>query len=202
MACNLKNQLGRCASLLASVVAAITLASIAHAAKTPPGLSTSGQEQRDWPTYGGAPENNHYSGLAQINRNNVKRLAVAWSFDTEEEGGLQSSPIIVDGVLYGITPTQKIFALDAATGKLLWKFDCGIRGTQPDRGLAYWAEGKDKRILVGVTHFLYALDATTGKPIPSFANKGRIDIRENIGRETVSAQSIALTSPPVVYKDF
>ncbi len=155
MACNLKNQLGRCASLLASVVAAITLASIAHAAKTPPGLSTSGQEQRDWPTYGGAPENNHYSGLAQINRNNVKRLAVAWSFDTQEEGGLQSSPIIVDGILYGITPTQKVFALDAATGKLLWKFDSGIRGTQPDRGLAYWADGKDKRILVGVMNFVY-----------------------------------------------
>ncbi len=201
MACNLKNQLGRCASLLASVVAAITLASIAHAAKTPPGLSTSGQEQRDWPTYGGAPENNHYSGLAQINRNNVKRLAVAWSFDTQEEGGLQSSPIIVDGILYGITPTQKVFALDAATGKLLWKFDSGIRGTQPDRGLAYWADGKDKRILVGVMNFVYALDAATGKPIPSFGTGGRIDLRENLGREPASAQSIVVTSPAVVYKD-
>lgn len=69
----------------------------------------------DWPTYGGAPESNHYPHLAQINRANVKQLAVAWSFDTEGEGGLQTTPIIVNGVLYGITPTQKIFALDAAT---------------------------------------------------------------------------------------
>ncbi len=95
------------------------------------------KQTRDWPAYGGAPENNHYSALTQINRGNVKQLTVAWSFDTQEEGVLQASPIVVDGVLYGITPTQKIFALDAATGNLLWKFDSGIRGTQPDRGLAY-----------------------------------------------------------------
>src|SRR5258708_8358804 len=93
MACNLKNQLARCASLLASVVAAITLASIAHAAKTPPGLSTSGQEQRDWPTYGSAPENNHYSGLAQINRNNVKRLPLASRASPQDTTTLQSRPI-------------------------------------------------------------------------------------------------------------
>jgi glucose dehydrogenase len=163
--------------------------------------TASGQEQQDWPTYGGAPEGNHYSKLAQINRSNVKHLAIAWKFDTEEEGGLQTSPLIVAGVLYGITPTQKIFALNAATGESLWKFDAGMKGTQPDRGLAYWADGNDKRILVGVMNFLYALDATTGKPISSFAKDGRIDLRENLGREPASAQSIVLTSPPVVYKD-
>ena len=118
--------------------------------------------QQDWSYYGGAPENDHYSSLKQINRSNVSRLAVAWSFDTGEEGGLQTSPLEVGGVLYGITPTQKVFALDAATGRLLWKFDSGIRGTQPDRGLAYWTDGKDKRILVGVMNFVYALDAVTG----------------------------------------
>jgi quinoprotein glucose dehydrogenase len=190
-----------CALLIAWIVAAITLALIAHAAKTPPGLSISSQERQDWPAYGGSLENNHYSKLAQINRNNVKRLAIAWSFDTQEEGGLQTSPIIVDGLLYGITPTQKVFSLDAATGKLFWKFDSGIRGTQPDRGLAYWAQGNDKRILVGVMNFVYALDAATGKPIPTFGNDGRIDLRDNLGREPASAQSVDLTSPGIVYKD-
>ena len=92
----------------------------------------------------GTTENNHYSALTQINRNNVKQLAVAWSFDSQEEGGLQTSPIVAEGVLYGITPTQKIFALDAATGKLFWKFDSGMKGTQPDRGLAYWTDGTIK----------------------------------------------------------
>src|SRR5260370_41521057 len=177
-------------SLLASLIAVITLGLLTTAVKTPSGFGVPGQEQRDWLAYGGTPENNPYSTLAQINRNNVRRLAVAWSFDTQEEGGLQTSPIIVEGKLYGITPTQKVFALDAGTGKLVWKFDSGIRGTQPNRGLAYWSDGKDTRILVGVLHFLYALDAATGKPISTFANEGHIDLRENLGREPASAQSI------------
>ena len=156
---------------------------------------------QDWPRYGGNPENNHYSSLAQINRENVGKLRTAWTFDTGEQGGLQSSPLIVNGVLYGITPTQKIFALDAATGKLLWKFDSGINGTQPDRGLAYWSSANGARILVGVMNYLYALDAATGKPIADFGAAGRIDLRENLGREPASANSIVLTSPGVVFED-
>jgi quinoprotein glucose dehydrogenase len=165
---------------------------------------------RDWPVYGGTAENNHYSPLSQINRGNVQQLKVAWSFDTEEPGGLQSSPIVVEGVLYGLTPTQKVFALNAATGQLLWKFDSGIRGTQPDRGLAYWSDGdvkdggknrkEDRRILVGVMNFVYALDAATGNPIPSFGKAGRIDLREDLGRDPAS-QSIYMTSPAVIYND-
>lgn len=163
----------------------------------------SGQRRdHDWPIYGGTPDNNHYSPLSEINRKNVNQLQVAWSFDTEESGGLQTSPIEVGGVLYGITPTQKIFALDAATGKLLWKFDSGIKGTQPDRGLAYWTDGKDSRILVGVMNFVYALDAHTGQPIITFGNlfDGRIDLREDLGRPPAE-QSIYMTSPAVIYKD-
>ena len=171
-------------------------------------ISALSTAQQNWPSYGGSPENNHYSPLAQINRSNVQKLVVAWTFDTQEEGGLQTTPIIVDGVLYGITPTQKIFALDAASGKLIWKFDSGIRGTQPDRGLAYWPGGEDSKgrkngahILVGVMNFLYALDAETGKPVESFGDHGRVDLRENLGREPASANSVSLTSPGIVYKD-
>jgi quinoprotein glucose dehydrogenase len=169
-------------------------------AASPPSPHPDKQRSYDWPIYGGSPDNNHFSPLAQINRKNVKQLSVAWSFDTEESGGLQTSPIEVDGVLYGITPTQKVFALDAATGKLLWKFDSGIKGTQPDRGLAYWADGRDRRILVGVLNFVYALDAADGKPIAAFGNNGRIDLRENLGRDPAQ-QSIYMTSPAVIYKD-
>jgi quinoprotein glucose dehydrogenase len=155
----------------------------------------------NWPSYGGSPQGNHYSPLAQINRGNVEHLQQIWSFDTGELGGLQSSPLIVDGILYGITPTQKIFALDAATGKLLWKFDSGVEGTQPDRGLAYWTDGRDQRIIVGVMNYVYALNAKIGNPIATFGENGRIDLRQNLGREPASEQSIFLTSPPIVYKD-
>lgn len=157
-------------------------------------------ERRDWPIYGGTPENNRYSSLTQINRENVKQLQVAWAFDTGETGGLQTSPIIVGDVLYAYSPSQKVIALDAATGRLLWKFDPGAQEWQPARGLAYWTDGKQKRILAGVTNLVYALDADTGKPIPSFGENGHIDLRQDLGRDP-ETQSIALTSPGVVYKD-
>jgi len=157
-------------------------------------------QNRDWPVYGGAPEGTHYSPLGQINRSNVKQLQVAWTYDTEETGGLQTSPLEVNGVFYGISPFQKILALDAATGALKWRFDSGVAGTQPDRGLAYWSEGDDRRILVGVMNFVYELNADTGKPVESFGENGRIDLRENLGVPPATA-SIALTSPAVVYKD-
>jgi quinoprotein glucose dehydrogenase len=166
----------------------------------PLSLIARGGQHRDWPVYGGDAENTHFSRLHQINRKNVTRLQIAWTFDTQESGGLQTSPLIVGNVLYGLTPSQKVLALDAATGKLLWRFDSGIRGTQPNRGLAYWREGKDQRILVGVMNFVYALDAVTGKSIAGFGKEGRIDLGEDLGGDPAS-QSVYLTSPGVVYKD-
>src|SRR5205823_6020405 len=139
-------------------------------------------EQRDWPVYGGSPEQTHYSPLAKINRSNVRQLGLAWTYDSGERGGLQTSPIIVDGVLYGYTPSQKVIALDAATGKLLWKFDSHLEASGPARGVAYWSNGRDRRILASVMNFVYALDAATGQPIPGFGANGRIDLRENLGR--------------------
>ena len=171
-----------------------------HSAVARPQSAAVATAKQDWPVWNGSPENLHYSSLAQINRSNVKQLQLAWSYDTGEKGGMQTSPLVVGRVLYGISPTQKIFAVDAATGKLLWNFDSGIKGLQPDRGLAYWSNGDDKRILVGVMNFLYALDANTGKPIPTFGANGRVDLQENLGREP-RYQSIALTSPGIIYKD-
>ena len=133
--------------------------------------ANSSTEQRDWPAYGGGPEDTRYSPLSQINRGNVKNLQVAWSYDTGESGGLQTSPIVVNGLLYGITPSEKIFALDAASGKELWKFNSGSPSGQANRGLCYWASGADRRILVGIDAYEYALDARTGKPIPAVRRK-------------------------------
>ncbi len=149
---------------------------------------------------GGGSENQRYSALDQINRQNVRNLQVAWAFDTGESGGLQTTPLIVEGVLYGVSPSQKVFALDAASGRQLWKFDPGFNGWQPSRGFAYWSGGKDRRLLIGIMHWIYALDAASGKPIPTFGEGGRIDLRKGLGLPFESV-SIALTSPGVIHKD-
>jgi glucose dehydrogenase len=158
----------------------------------------------DWPAYNGGADGDHYSKLTQVNRGNVAKLQVAWTYDTGEKGGIQTNPLIVDRTLYAYTPTQKVIALDAATGKLKWKFDSGINGTQPVRGLSWWADGAHGRIFAGVMNYLYCLDADTGKPIESFGESGRIDLRKGLERtqaDNYESQSIALTSPGVVYKD-
>ena len=150
--------------------------------------------------YGGSAENNRYSPLKQINRGNAHKLKVAWTFDTGESGGLQTSPLVIGGVVYAYTPSQKVIALDAQTGKLIWKFDSGIGSLQPARGLAYWTDGKERRILAGVMNYVYALDAASGKPIATFGESGRIDLCKGLGRDA-AAKSIAVTSPGIVYQD-
>jgi quinoprotein glucose dehydrogenase len=158
------------------------------------------QNSTGWPVYNGGPDGDHYSRLTQIDRANVHRLQVAWSFDTGEKGGLQSNPLIVGRTLFAYTPTQKVIALDAATGKLKWKFDSGIPGAQPTRGVAYWTDGRHSRIFAGVMNYLYCLDAETGKPIASFGEGGRVDLRKQL-RGNFAEQSIALTTPGIVYKN-
>ena len=158
----------------------------------------------DWPAYNGGADGDHYSGLTQINRGNVSKLQVAWTYDSGEKGGIQTNPLIVGRTLYAYTPTQKVVALDAATGKLKWKYDSGINGSQPARGLAYWTDGAHGRIFAGIMNFLYCLDTETGKPIEGFGEGGRVDLRKGLERtpaDNYESQSIALTSPGLVYKD-
>src|SRR6202521_6117827 len=128
-------------------------------------------QYRDWKVYGGGPENIRYSKLDQINRDNVSRLQVAWNYDTGDVfpgSEMQCNPIVVDGVMFATTPKLRVIALDAATGKLLWSFDPNegrkVVGHSRNRGIAY-SEG---RIFVTARHFLYALDARTGKLAPGF----------------------------------
>jgi glucose dehydrogenase len=158
--------------------------------------------QRDtgWPVYNGGADGDHYSRLRQINRANVHGIRVAWTYDTGEPGGLQTNPLVIGSTLYAYTPSSKVIALDAATGKLKWKFDSGIIAGQPVRGVTYWNDGQRGRIYAGVMNFLYCLDASTGKLIPSFGENGRIDLRKGLPGD-FSALSIALTTPGILYKD-
>ena len=150
---------------------------------------------------GGQWSPGHYSRLDQINRKNVATLKVAWTYDTGEPGaGIETSPLVVGRVVYTYTSLQRIVALDAVRGKLLWKFNAGIVGTQPVRGLSYWTDGKRGYVLAGVMYFLYELDASTGKPVATFGENGRVDLRKGL-RGDYRWQGTALTSPGVIYRD-
>jgi quinoprotein glucose dehydrogenase len=166
---------------------------------------------RQWPAYGGGPEQMRYSSLAHITRENVGQLQVAWTYDTGEKGGLQTQPIVADGVLYALTPSHKVFALRAATGEALWMFDAKVKSQGANRGVMYWAssrqsgfasaeDGNERRVFAAVSDYVYALDARTGSPIPAFGENGRIDLRRDLGRDP-ARQSVRLTSPGVIYKD-
>jgi quinoprotein glucose dehydrogenase len=164
-------------------------------------------QYNEWRQVGGGPDNIHYSRLKQINRGNVKTLKVAWRYDSGDAfagSEMQCNPITIDDSLYATTPSLRVIALEAATGKLRWSFDPN-EGKKPlgkmrNRGLAYWEGASDRRIYLGFQHWLYALDAGTGQPVKSFGEAGRLDLRNDLGREPATL-SVGLTTPPVVYKD-
>jgi quinoprotein glucose dehydrogenase len=183
----------------AIVGGACALGLLAQGASAPAATRTSAPAGSFW-GYGGGPEQTRYSSLTEINRANVRNLEVAWTYDTGEPGAMQTQPMVVDGVVYGYTPTHKTFALDGATGAVKWTFDSGMRGGGPNRGFMYWAGGADRRIFSAVTNYVYALNVDTGQPIASFGTGGRIDLREGLGRP-VETQGVRLTSPGVVYRD-
>ncbi len=158
-------------------------------------------KQQDWPAYGGSTADDRFSSLTQINRKNVSQVKVAWTFDTGEPGGLQTNPLIIGRILYGFTPTQKVIALDGATGKKLWTFDAGTPGLQPARGFSYWSDGTHGVLFAGLLNYLYALDPTTGKPVAAFGEDGRIDLRKDLDEPDVKESFAALTTPGVIYKD-
>lgn len=161
------------------------------------------QTNQDWPVYGGNTSGQRYSPLTQINRSNVTRLRVAWTFDTgEAAAGLQTHPLIVGNRMFVYSPQQLVFALDAATGKQLWKFDSGIASGQPARGFAYWkSPDRTHDILFAQTLYaVWAIDPVTGKAIPSFGKSGHIDLREGLGAESPKG-TIAITTPGTIYKD-
>jgi quinoprotein glucose dehydrogenase len=162
---------------------------------------------RSWSTYGGSPENIRYSKLQQINRANVQKLTVAWTFNTGDDfkgSEMQCNPIVANGVLYATTPKLRVIALDAATGNERWSFDPNpdpaVTTKQRNRGVTYWESGSDRRVFFVWRQYLHALDAATGKLIPGFGTGGRVDLREGLGRDPQTI-TISASSPGVIYKD-
>jgi quinoprotein glucose dehydrogenase len=154
-----------------------------------------------WPIYGGDANGDHYSPLTQINRGNVKQLRVAWRVNVGPEGGLQTNPLIVGRTIFVYSPTEKILALDAATGKKQWSFDPGVKATQPSRGFSWWSDGNQSILFAGVMDHLYALDPATGKPIARFGEGGSVDLRKDLGNENFARNFAVTTTPGPIYKD-
>ncbi len=153
----------------------------------------------DWASYHATPGGEHVSPLRQITPANVTQLQPAWRIETGP-GGLQTTPLVIGGVLYAMTPQQEVFAADAGTGAVLWKRALPDSNLQPVRGLSYWTSGKDRRLVVGAGAFLHALDPATGQPIAGFGKDGRVDLREGLGRPA-SDVALAITSPGAVWHD-
>ncbi len=170
----------------------------------------------EWRTYGGDLRSTRYSPLDQINKDNFSSLEVAWRFKTDALGprpefNFQSTPLMVGGVLYTTGGTRRaVVALDAATGEMLWMYSLneGKRGEAAPRqlsgrGLAYWTDGRDARIVyVTPGYQMIALDAKTGRPIPGFGRNGIVDLKLNNDQEMDPVTGeIGLHAAPVISGD-
>jgi len=156
----------------------------------------------NWTVNGG--ENNiRFSPLTQISKSNVQSLQVAWTYESGDHftaSEMQSNPIVIDGVLYATTPTLKVIAVNAATGKEIWRFDpsggSNARARFRHRGVAV----HDDRVFVTYRNFLFALDKKSGQPIASFGSNGRIDLRDGLGKP-IEGVSVSASTPGVVFED-
>ncbi|HEY4155759.1 MAG TPA: c-type cytochrome, partial [Puia sp.] len=167
-----------------------------------------------WGVVNGNPTGNKFSSLTQIDTANVQGLQVAWTYhtgdvDTAAHSQIQCNPVIVNGIMYVVSPQLKLIALDAATGKQIWTyspFDSIVDKKtffilNNCRGISYWSDGKeDERIFYTAGSFLRGINAKTGKLIESFGNKGMIDLREGLGRD-VHDLLVTATSAATIYKD-
>lgn len=181
-----------------------------------PGKTQQGTANADWRNYGGDTGNTRYSPLSQIDAGNFSKLETAWTFSTANLGpaaetNLESTPLVIDGVLYSTAGDRRdVIALNAATGELLWvhREDEGRRGEVAPRklsgrGLAYWADGENKRIVYFTPGYrMIELDAKTGNRIPSFGVNGAVDLKEGDDQQIDPMSSeIGIHATPSIGRD-
>ncbi len=201
-----------------NVIGLLVFLYVAFASSAACGQVSSGAE---WPNYGNDPGGMRYSALAQINRDNVSKLKVAWIFHTgdvsdgsggRKRSGFETTPILVDGTLYFTTPFNRVIALDPETGKQRWAYDPEIDKTLDygdglvNRGVSTWldsarlADQQCHRRVYEATQDarLISLDALTGKPCLDFGESGQVSLRDVPGYR---AGWYHMTSPPAVIGD-
>lgn len=161
----------------------------------------------DWVEYNGGADKNHFSALTQINTENVTSLKPVWEYasggaDTiKNTTQMQCNPIIIKGVLYGVSAGSQAFALEAATGRQVWKTRLNDDTfNMTSRGVTYWTDGKDARIFFAYGALMYALNAKDGQPIATFGNNGKINLKEGITRPGADEYVVGNT-PPTIFKN-
>lgn len=178
------------------------------------GCNDAPDQYSGWAIVNGNYTGNKYSSLTQIDTGNVKQLRVAWTYhtgdaDTAAHSQIQCNPIVVDNVMYAVSPRLKLLALDAATGVLKWAFlpydTAGAKkpgfNLNNNRGVAFWSDGRDdRRLFYTVGEYIYAVDAGTGKLITGFGKQGKVDLHEGLG-EQAAGLFVSATSAPTIYKD-
>lgn len=164
-------------------------------------------EEIDWPIYSGDPMGSKYIESDIINKTNVGKLEIAWTFQTGDmrenpPTTIECNPIIIDGRMYITSPALKVFALDARKGTELWHFDPfeGQGSFGENRGITYWSDGVSNRIYYVAGAWLYCLDASDGSLVEEFGVAGKVDLYEGLGRE-VHHLSVTAPTPGIIYKD-
>lgn len=169
-----------------------------------------------WKFYGGTPDNIHYSSLTQIDTGNVSQLKPAWVYHSKDldksATQIQVNPIIINNILYGVSPKLKLFALDAKTGEQKWSFDPldtnAIKinkgkniSINACRGVTYYEGGaEDKKLFYTVGSFLYCIDAIKGIKVTTFGNGGTLDLHNDLGRD-VAQLYVTSTTPGIIFQD-
>ncbi len=153
-----------------------------------------------WPAYGGDQGGTRYSQLTQINRENVAQLEQAWRLDVAAVA-MQTQPIVIGRTLYAFSPDGHAIAVDAATGVQIWSYKLEQTPRGGGRGMTYWAEGAERRLIVPANNLIYALDPDTGQPIQSFGDNGRIDIRVGLRDPDPARNPMRISSPPSLYRN-
>jgi quinoprotein glucose dehydrogenase len=170
---------------------------------------------QEWPHHGNDSGGQRYSPLRQIHRGNVARLKPAWTWRSGDvsdgrtlpvRSAFEATPIVVDGVMYVITPFDRLVALDAESGRELWSHDPKLDRQQPytlfiHRGASYWTDGRRKRIVYGTLDSrLISVDAATGRPDPAFGDGGQVDLRRGFAERYPQAR-LGITSPAAIYRN-
>src|SRR5262249_787986 len=153
-----------------------------------------------WRDYAGSSDSSKFVALDQINKSNVSRLKVAWTYPTGN-GSYLFNPIIVDNVMYVLSANSSLIALDATTGNEIWVHE-NLRGIAT-RGINYWEskDRKDRRLIFQINSFLQEIDARTGKSILSFGKNGLVDLREGLGRDPKTIARIQSNTPGRVFEN-